>query len=65
MEKTKGERGVYRRGLGILSILVGVAIAILSGFNFYNVEYPVIGVVLATGTTLLGIGLIKDTKIAK
>lgn len=60
MEPTKGEKGVYRRNLGIFLLIIGGIIATISGFNFYSPDSNVIWAVLAIGATLLGVGNVTD-----
>lgn len=57
---TKGEKGVSRRLMGILSLIIGLVMAVFSGFSWYNPESPVIWAVFSAGFILLGIGNITD-----
>ena len=58
--ETKGEKGVYRRNIGIFMLIIGTIMGILTGFIFYNIETMVLGIILSTGAALLGIGNVTD-----
>lgn len=50
----------YRKVMGTVTLSIGLAIALLSGFSFYDPDTGVIITVCATGMTLLGIGTVTD-----
>tara|TARA_R110000803_G_scaffold135899_1_gene202843 strand:+ start:1946 stop:2134 length:189 start_codon:yes stop_codon:yes gene_type:complete len=50
---------VSKRILGFASYLIGLAMSICAGFEFYNIEPMLILAILANGTALLGIDAYK------
>ena len=50
----------YRIKMGTISLVIGIVMAALSGFDFYNPDSSVVWSLLTLGATLIGIGLIKD-----
>ena len=52
----------YRIIMGTISLSCGIVSAMLSGFNFYNPEPSVIWALISLGSTLVGIGLVKEFK---
>lgn len=59
-QQSKGERGVYRRMLGIVGMIIFFIMAVLSGFGFYSPDSNVIWAVGVVSGSLLGIGITKD-----
>jgi hypothetical protein len=53
---------VSKRILGFFSFILGMAMAAVSGFDWYTVDATVIGIVLGYSATLLGIDAWKATK---
>lgn len=51
---------ISKRILGFLSYVVGLGMAIASGFNGYNIDSMLILAVLGNGTALLGIDAWKQ-----
>lgn len=45
-----------KRIAGVVTYIVGLLMAIVTGFDFYNVETALILTILGNGTVLLGIG---------
>jgi hypothetical protein len=51
-----------KRVVGIVTYTVGLAMAIVTGFKFYNVDTLLILTILGNGTVLLGIGTFEKWK---
>ena len=52
----------YRIVIGTISLLTGIAMAVLSGFEFYNPDSSSIWALLTLGSGLIGAGLVKEFK---
>jgi len=50
---------VSKRILGFFSFLLGMAMSAASGFEWYNIETTLVGIVLGYSATLLGIDAFK------
>ncbi|MBC8147304.1 MAG: hypothetical protein H8E98_04910 [Bacteroidetes bacterium] len=48
--------------MGTISLLSGITVGVLSGFNFYNPESSVVWSLITLGSTLIGLGLVKEFK---
>ena len=59
-ETTLGEKGVYRRRLGILGFIAGVGAFISGGFDWFSVDVAQLWAILGTSGGLMGIGIAKD-----
>jgi len=56
---------ISKRIFGAATYVVGLGMAICSGFGFYNIEPMLILAILANGTALLGIDAYKRFKGGK
>lgn len=45
-----------KRVIGAITYAIGLGMAVIAGFNFYNVETGLIVGILSNGSILLGIG---------
>ena len=52
----------YRIIMGTISLISGIAMAILSGFTWYNPETSSIWALISLGSCLIGLGLVKEFK---
>jgi hypothetical protein len=50
----------YRIRIGTLSLLVGIIMSVLSGFDFYNPDSGVVWALLTLGSALIGVGIVKQ-----
>jgi hypothetical protein len=50
----------YRITMGTISLSFGIVSQVLSGFNWYNPDSSGIWALLTLGSTLIGIGLVKE-----
>jgi len=50
---------VSKRILGFVTYVVGLGMAIIAGFEFYNIDSMLILAVLANGSVLLGLDAFK------
>lgn len=67
MEKeTNAQKGSLRRGAGVFIIMIFGIVALLDGFDFYNIQTEVVWSLGIVGLCLLITGLAKDvTSIIK
>jgi len=59
-EMNLGEKGVYRRRLGILGFVAGVAAFIAGGFAWFDIDVGELWAILGSSGGLIGIGVFKD-----
>lgn len=52
----------YRIIMGTVSLVSGIAVGVISGFDFYNPEGSVVWALITLGSTLIGVGLTKELK---
>tara|TARA_R110001606_G_scaffold259390_2_gene407128 strand:+ start:904 stop:1080 length:177 start_codon:yes stop_codon:yes gene_type:complete len=53
---------ISKRVFGAATYVVGLGMAICSGFGFYNIDSMLVLAVLGNGTALLGLDTFKPTK---
>ena len=56
------KKAEYRIVVGSIMILYCMVVTALDGFDTYNINEAIIMTLIATGSTLLGIGIIKNHK---
>jgi len=58
-EENLGEKGVFRRRLGILGFVAGIGGFVAGGFEWFNIDVSQLWAVLGSSGGLMGIGIFK------